>query len=417
MHCGTPGGFGGGGQPHPVPVVTPAATTGLYRVVIMTEDRHADADALEQALRAHTMVVANRWASLDVLRGAAALVGVQDPDGPPTVAVVLSAGAPTAQDTSIAAAVNACQKALAPVLGVCTDIRRYQRQVPPSLRPVNGRAWPAGTSPDALSTLLLQLVGLADRDRRIFLSHRRADGSALAEQLRTALADERWDVFLDRFSVPPAVDFQERIDRELAEKAFVLLLETPQAAGSDWVDHEVAFALRHRLGLLSLALPETTRAQLFASVHDSWRERIAATDLAPGGVLTPGALDRVLVDVELRHAAATRLRRESVMADAEAELLSLGYAVQPVAEWALLASGARGQELVLATPRAPVPADLREAETQRRLHRRAGVQTRAWLVHPTEDVDADRASLLLWLTQKRKVFPTPLMLLRSRITA
>jgi len=134
-------------------------------------------------------------------------------------------------------------------------------------------------------------------------------------------------------------------------------------------------------------------------------------------VLTTAALDRVLVDVELRHAAATRLRRESVMADAEAELLSLGYDVEQVGQWALLGTLGPSQELVLATPRAPVPADLRKAETERRAHRRAGVPTRAWLVHPTEDVDADRASLLLWLTQKRKVFPSPMMLLRARMAA
>ncbi len=172
-------------------------------------------------------------ASLDVLRGTAALADLQDPDGPPTVAVVLGAGSATAKDASIAAAVAACQQALVPVLGVCTDVRRYQRQIPPPLWPVNGRAWPQGTPPDALSAVVLQVVGLADTDRRVFLSHCRSDGSALAEQLRTALADERWDVFLDRFSVPPADGFQERIDRELADKAFVLLLETPLRPAAD----------------------------------------------------------------------------------------------------------------------------------------------------------------------------------------
>jgi hypothetical protein len=393
---------------------------GLYRVVILTADRQPDADALELSLRSHAMVVGNGRVSLEIQRGLAASASLHDPDGPPTVAVVLSGGSVTAKDVAIAEAVDACQRALVPVLPVCTQLRRYQEQVPPSLWPVNGKAWSKGASPDALAALVLQLVGLADEDRRIFLSHRRFDGSVLAEQLRTALGDDRWDVFLDRFSVPPAVDFQKRLDRELADKAFVLLLETPQASGSDWVEHEVAFALRHRLGLLSLAFPETTRAQLFPSVHDSWRQRLAPSDFVAGaraGALTQAALERVLVDVELGHARATRLRRESVMTDAEAELLSLGYDVRPVAEWALLGTRGGRQELVLATPRAPVAADLREAEMQRRLHRRSGVPTRAWLVHPTEDVDESRASLLLWLTERRKVAPTPLMLLRSRLSA
>ena len=131
----------------------------------------------------------------------------------------------------------------------------------------------------------------------MFLSYRRTDGSHLAQQLRHALLDERWDVFLDSFSVPPASDFQHRLYQDLADKAFVLLVETPDVTGSEWVEHEVAFAHTHRLGFMSLALPETTSGQLYPSVLPRLRRQLSHAEVeGPTGsrTLTPAALASIL---------------------------------------------------------------------------------------------------------------------------
>lgn len=399
-------------------MVTSVATP-QYRIVIMTQDRRDDADELEAELRAQTLSIAGRRVALEVGRDVAALAGISDPDGPPTALVVLSGGSRTARDPVIAEAVEQCRQQLIPVLPVCADLRHFRTQTPETLWPINGKQWSIGSPAGAVASEGLRLVGLSETDRRIFLSYRRDDGARLAEQLRIALGNERWDVFLDRFSVPPAVDFQKRLDRELADKAFVLLLETPKASESDWIDHEVTFALRHRLGLLSLTSPDTAETQLFPSVPEAWRRRLADGDFEggpPHAELTPVALDTILVNIEVGHAAATRLRRDSVMTDAKAEMLKLGYEVRPVDEWMLLGTRGNEQELVLATAHAPVASDLRRAETQRRRLRQPGEPTRAWLVHPTDDVDLDRASLLQWLTQHRRVKSTPLMLLGARMS-
>jgi hypothetical protein len=396
--------------------------TQTYRVVVLTADRQADADALAEALARHTLVAGNGGVDLEIGRARSELDDVGDPDAPPTVLVVVSGGKQTAEDDDVVAAADKCKRALVPVLPVVHDLRRYPAHVPPALGPVNGFAWPRGTPAGPVANAALRLVGLMEEDRRVFLSYRRTDATDLAEQFRTALGDQRWDVFLDRFSVPPAVDFQARLDRELADKAFVLLLESPMASASAWVGHELAFAVNHGLGLAALTLPGTSADQQFTTVDETFRIRLSTTDLtgAPEHErLTGPTLARLLVEVELRHAAAARLRRDQALTDALAELEVLGYEVDTVGERVLLAVHPRGgrREVVLVTGRAAVPADLRTAEHERRRARGAGAVTRGWVVHPTEDIDADRASLMIWLSRHRQVAPTPLMLLRARISA
>ena len=190
------------------------------------------------------------------------------------------------------------------------------------------------------------------------------------------------------------------------------------------VDHEIVFAVDRGLGLAALTQPGTTRKQQFKALDEAWRIRLAATDLtgpAPHSRLTDRALTQVLVDVELRHAAAARLRREQALRDALGELAALAYRVEQVGDRALLAWREDGrpsrQEVVLVTGYAPVPGDLRAAERERQRHRRGGTVTRGWVVHPTEDIDLDRASLMAWLSRRRSVAPAPVMLLHARITA
>ena len=73
------------------------------------------------------------------------------------------------------------------------------------------------------------------------------------------------------------------------------------------------------------------------------------------------------------------------------------------------------QEIVLVTARAHMPRDLRTADDLRKQYRVRGMTTRAWVVHPIEDIDEDRASLLHWLSRHRQVRPTPIMLLSDRV--
>lgn len=390
-----------------------------YRVVILTEDRKRDAELLTSEISVRASNSGARRAEIQITDDASFLNHALRPGDPNTIAVILSGGAETANSSRVAAAAAACMQNIIPVLPVFDPtVGTYQRQLPLILHPINGIPWNPSQTAEATAEKTLKLGGISEDDQRIFISYRQVDGSAMADQLRHALIDEGWDVFLDRFSIPPGVDFQKRLDRELADKAFVLLLETPKAAESQWVDHEIAFALQRRLGLLSLTSPETSDTQLYPAIHESWRFRLDPNGVRGSGVasqLTPAAIDSVLLAISERHAEAVALRRQSTMLETSAEMTALGYEVTPVDQWGLL--GVRGlrREVAFVTARAPEAADMRRVDTLRRQLRKAGSQTRGWVVHPSEDVDTDRVSLLQWMSKHRSIRSTPLMLLADRV--
>jgi hypothetical protein len=99
---------------------------------------------------------------------------------------------------------------------------------------------------------VLDLLLLAGEERRAFVSYAHSDGRQLAQEVFEALAERRFEVYLDRFRTPPATDFVERIDDELRDKTMVVVVETPAAVGSTWVLQEILTAQRRGYGLLAV---------------------------------------------------------------------------------------------------------------------------------------------------------------------
>ncbi|WP_158000071.1 toll/interleukin-1 receptor domain-containing protein [Salinibacterium sp. PAMC 21357] len=339
--------------------------------------------------------------------------------GDPTTAVVFLGGPTAAASEALRQAADKCLQHFIPTLPVFDPtLGTLQSQLPESLLGLNAVKWVQDASASVLAGKTLRLLGITERDRRIFISYRQTDAAGLADQLRKTLIDVGWDVFLDRFSIPPGVDFQQRLDRELAEKSFVLLLETPTAADSPWVEHEIAFAQQRRLGMMALTLPDTRPAELYPAIEPSSRYQLDDTDVtgsAPEYVLASTSLERIVDEIEQRHAAAYSLRRESAMLEAGDELRRCGYEIKALGEWALIAEKADQREIVFVTVRSPEASDLRIAHQLRESQRPHRTPTRGWIVHPTEDIDSDRSSLIHWLSRNRKVAATPVMLLAGRV--
>jgi TIR domain len=95
---------------------------------------------------------------------------------------------------------------------------------------------------------LLSRADVTSSESLIFISYRRLETLPFALQLFDRLTHEGFEVFLDRFSIPPGFDFQRRLTRELEDKSMVLLLESTGVKDSKWIQHEIDFAKRTRLG-------------------------------------------------------------------------------------------------------------------------------------------------------------------------
>ena len=274
------------------------------------------------------------------------------------------------------------------------------RQLPESIAHLNAALW-SGKGTNVAASLLAAL-GLVERERKVFISYRRSETSELATQLHTELVQRRFDVFLDRFSVEPGENFQRRLDEDLSDKAFVLLLESSNLGQSQWVRHEVSYAQARRIEMLALTLPNTDRQRLVPSIDDAFRLWLHADDISSDGTLSAGALAETLDAIELAHARALRRRREQILGSVTEKLRMDGCTCSPTDDWCVLASGPTGQlGLFWVTPRRPEPRDFHSLSRQyERVKQRPGVNgLRTSVVHGAGRLADEHQELLDWLSR------------------
>lgn len=255
----------------------------------------------------------------------------------------------------------------------------------------------------ALATVLRQL-GLVQDERRLFLSYVRRDSTNVAEQLHRELQERQFDVFLDRFTVPPGANFQQHLTEDLADRAFLLLLESDGIRDSEWVQHEINYALTHRIGTLAVTMPHLAEDRE-APIDEAFRFRLSPNDLQ-GGELSPAALRVLLDEIELSHAGALRRRREQLLGSLIDHLEASGCSCDPLTEWSIVARAAgRVPSTFQVAPRRPLVEDLRALERERdRARGSAGISNiAASLVHDVEHMAKDHADLLRWVGSPRSL--------------
>ena len=197
-------------------------------------------------------------------------------------------------------------------------------KLPQPLRRLNAVWWKEDGV--AVSTLL-RMLGRVEAERKVFISYRQSETRELATQLHTTLVQRGFDVFLDRFSVEPGIDFQRRLEEDLGDKAFVLLLESDGLKESRWVRHEIAYAHARRIETLALTLPDCTKR--VRAIDNAFRRELAQGDVTVRGTLTSGALASTLDAIELAHARALRRRREQILGSVTQKLRMGGMRMSP----------------------------------------------------------------------------------------
>ena len=139
----------------------------------------------------------------------------------------------------------------------------------------------------------------------MFISYRRADAVALAEQLFEEFSEAGFDVFLDRFRGTPGRSFPTLLNEFLMDKGLVLVIESPQVDQSQWTLAEVRFAMMYQLGLLTITMPGGKR---FSSIRP--RDRYApSTHWDP---VSPCTAKTVLTDTGIKELIAFVRRRYAV---------------------------------------------------------------------------------------------------------
>jgi len=247
----------------------------------------------------------------------------------------------------------------------------------------------------------LEFLGLVEKERRLFISYRQSDSRVISDQLHTSLVQSRFNVFLDRFSVAPGVDFRERIDDELSDKAFLLLLETRQAGASPWVHHEIAYALANHIPVFVLTLPDVSSSQQVKNIDEAFRFGLSDKDISTDGKLTAKTISEIVERIEIEHARAIYRRREQILGSVTENLRLDGCSCSQISDWSIVASKSNGHAgIFLITPRRPEPLDFYILSNQYQCLRSSSdlQNLKSSVVHNTETVDSERSRVIDWLS-------------------
>jgi hypothetical protein len=146
------------------------------------------------------------------------------------------------------------------VVPAVVSLLDFRAHVPASLYAVNGiELDPADANLEKTAALLLELMGLLRKRRRLFISYKRTESAAVAQQLYHALDERGFDVFLDTLSVRPAEQFQEQLWHRMTDSDVVILLYTKSVHASGWVEQEIERANGMKITVVQLIWPGVAR--------------------------------------------------------------------------------------------------------------------------------------------------------------
>ena len=327
----------------------------------------------------------------------------------PTVCLFIGSKA-AKRDPALTAVVERLFKINTPVVPLLVAGEQFDEVIPKTLHPINRLEWKDSHPSAKVTGWLLRLVGLTEKQRRVFVSYRRSDALHMGEQVWEELSKAGFDVFLDRFGIDPAANFQERLTERLGDKAFMLLIESPEARNSKWVMYEVDYALKHRLGFMTLTWPETKKRDwLVENIFEGYRTYLTDDELVkPDGHtrLTAEFIEKLTDQVESIHAAAMLRRRRQLLDSIIVELRRNKLTFTQLSDWTVVVEGAAGggqkHRIVSVTPRPPEVPDLYFLDRHSNDYKRAEVDE-AVLVHSTFQFGSERRELLSWVVGSRNL--------------
>lgn len=348
--------------------------------------------------------LANEVRNLGIHRTVALVETDSPPEGEPSIGIYL--GSPQfASDPKMTAKVAASLAHGRAIVPVVDDLTNYLACVPSPLRLINGVQWETGEAGHRLAGTVLEGLGIAEQQRRVFISHKRDDGMAVAAQLHDRLAQHGFSPFIDRFHLAPGRNVQQEIANQLEDCALLLLVETPLAHESDWVFDEVDYVLSRNLGLHIITWPDIS--QPVPGTVGLARQRLTSDDIVPVrgfDTLTEPALEQVVISVEAEHARTLVRRRRYLLTSLADAARDAGLECVPMPGWGTLVTGQAGTSIVQVCPRVPTVDDLYELDKIRAKFPDAppGV-----LVHAPRHIPAERREVLTWAGASRDLTLVP----------
>jgi len=217
------------------------------------------------------------------------------------------------------------------VLPVVPTLVRYGEQVPPVLKPINGEELREGDPTlEHVAARVLEELRLMRARRLVFISYKRDESRGVAFQLYQALDARSFEVFLDTHSIKRGEEFQPMLWDRMGDADLLILLDTPHAFTSTWVEQEVARAHNLGLGVFQLIWPaphqRTLGTELCEPVLLDARDFEGASADADA-TLQEGKVEEVVALAEAIRARSVASRRTRVVTEFCKQMESHGLQV------------------------------------------------------------------------------------------
>lgn len=191
---------------------------------------------------------------------------------------------------------------------------QFENEVPTVLKPINGVCY-TDDKLDNIVNVAFEELRLLRKKRRVFISYKRSDSAAVANQLYDVLSRHQFDVFLDTYSIRGAADFQAELHHRITDSDVLIQLNSPNFMESDWCKEEISEANARRVGVLQVNWPgmkSDGKDQLSAakklSEQDFRRKRYKRNT----STLKTKVLNEIAVEVEAVRARNIAARQDNL---------------------------------------------------------------------------------------------------------
>jgi hypothetical protein len=245
-------------------------------------------------------------------------------------------------------------RASAPLIPTVAADGDFGRQIPAFLQSANGlkrRNDDPGMA--ELAAALLECLGLLRRQRRVFVSYRRAESRAAALQLHDLLIGRCFDVFLDTHDIRPGDPFQDVLWHRLVDSDVVVMLDTPGYFDSRWTRQEIGRARAKDIQVLRVIWPEHTPNKLMDMAETVYLDAVEleGTD----GPIAPAVAEAIVLRVERLRSRSIAARYLSITGKLRADVEKIGASVEGVGAHRAIAVRLLGDRKVWAYPVVGVP--------------------------------------------------------------
>lgn len=377
----------------------------IYRVYIIHEDRNQWAFDLEQVIRTElsNLGIEVKVEFLYDLSGTAEVVC-------PSVAVYLGSISGS-KSVRCRNSINVALNLGILLIPVVESENVFRQHVPQELYPINAFMWSGISVAEKLAKEnILPELGLTEKERKVFISYRRSDGLGMADQLFDVLSRRGFAVFMDLYDIESGRDVQREITAYLEDIAFVLVIESPEAHHSKWIDKEVNYALKHHMGLLIMHWPLATQ---IPNTNGLPRRNLTNNELTSDvkyKKISDCILSGFINEIEFWHADGLLRRRRYLIESIEKEARLHYSTCLNIGNWTLLLRNGTNQQentVIGITPRFPSAYDLYYLDNLS-LQLNNISQTRKFLVHLTEYIPQETSDLLDWVIDNRLMRMVPL---------